>query len=550
MTFCPSVARLASKRDSSRQWRPRLATVALVIVSFGLWIAAEKQGFSADGPRAPNIVLILADDMGFSDLGCYGGEIRTPHLDSLAASGLRFSQFYNCALCGPSRAALMTGLHPHQVGVFNWTGVLDDRCVTAFELFKAAGYATCAAGRLDMVTAENWRDPASVAKYVDHFLGSLGGQPGPGNYFKAIRDKPFYRDDEPFTLPDEAYKTDLITDFAVEFITTAAAGDRPFFLYLSHYAPHWPLHAKPEDIAKYRRLYRTLGWDALRAGRRQRLVEQGLVDDRCRLAAREPHIPAWQDAANKDWEAERMAVYAAQVDCLDQGVGRVLDALRRTQADRNTLVIFLSDNGASDQAWTKPLDEPGRTWRLDGTPTRLGNTPRVWPGPADTFVTAGPAWAAVSNAPFRGHKATNYEGGIATPCIVWWPPVITQPGAISHELGHFVDILATCLDVAGIAYPTEFHGRSVQPPAGKSLLPIFRGDQRIGHRSLCWATAGCRAVRLGSWKLVSSKDGPWELYDLDRDRSESTDLAKHEPERVRQMARLFDQWRRRNPTNN
>jgi arylsulfatase A-like enzyme len=345
--------------------------------------------------------------MGFSDLGCYGGEIRTPHLDSLAASGLRFSQFYNCALCGPSRAALMTGLYPHQVGVFNWTGVLDDRCVTAFELFKAAGYATCAAGRLDMVTAENWRDPASVAKYVDHFLGSLGGQPGPGNYFKAIRDKPFYRDGEPFTLPDEAYKTDLITDFAVEFITTAAAGDRPFFLYLSHYAPHWPLHAKPEDIAKYRRLYRTLGWDALRAGRRQRLVEQGLVDDRCRLAPREPRIPAWQDAANKDWEAERMAVYAAQVDCLDQGVGRVLDALRRTQADRNTLVIFLSDNGASDQAWTKPLDEPGRTWLLDGTPTRLGNTPRVWPGPADTFVTAGPAWAAVSNAPFRGHKAAS-----------------------------------------------------------------------------------------------------------------------------------------------
>ena len=215
----------------------------------------------------PNIIVILADDLGFSDLGCYGGEIQTPHLDRLAAEGLRFSQFYNCALCGPSRAALMTGLHPHQVGVLEWTGLLNDRCATAFELFSRTGYATCAVGRLDMVTADNWHDPAMIARCVDRFLGSTG-HTGPGNYFQEVRGTSFFRDGQPLTLPREGiYKTDLITDFAVQFIAETAATGKPFFLYMAHYAPHWPLHAKPADMAKYRGLYRQLGWDdARRAG--------------------------------------------------------------------------------------------------------------------------------------------------------------------------------------------------------------------------------------------------------------------------------------------
>ena len=254
---------------------PLLAVAALVLAAPILATAKPK----------PNIVYLLADDLGFSDLGSYGGEIRTPNLDTLAKGGLRFSQFYNCALCGPSRAALMTGLHPHQVGIFNWTGLLNDRCVTAFELLKRAGYATCAVGRLDMVTAENWHDPAMIARHVDRFLGSTG-HTGPGNYFKAVRTTPFYRDGQPFTLPPEGtYKTDLITDFAVEFIRGAAPNDRPFFLYMAHYAPHWPLHAKPADMAKYRELYRKLGWDEMRTRRHQRLIEQGLIP-RPKLAAR------------------------------------------------------------------------------------------------------------------------------------------------------------------------------------------------------------------------------------------------------------------------
>ncbi len=518
----------------------KLFSLAVPTLVFSALLLASN----AAQPARPNIVLILADDMGFSDLGCYGGAIQTPHLDRLAKGGMRFSQFYNCALCGPSRASLMTGLHPHQVGISGWTGLLNNRCVTLFELLKRAGYSTGAVGRLDMVTAENWHDPAQIARHVDRFLGSTG-HTGPGNYFKNVRNSDFFRDGQPFSLPAEgSYKTDLIADFATQFITEAAAKERPFFLYMAQYAPHWPLHAKPADIAKYRDLYRKLGWDDARTQRHQRLVASGLLPANCQLSPRDARVPAWADAKNKDWEAERMAAYAAQVDSLDQSVGRVMEALRRTGADKNTLVLFLSDNGASDQPMNSQLDKPGQTWRLDGTPTRTGNKPDIQPGPADNFVTAGPPWANVANTPFRQHKNGNHEGGIASPLIAWWPGVITQAGSISSELSHLTDITATCLQVAGAAYPAQFAGRQVQPLAGRSLLPVFKGGPLEGHNSLCWATSGARAVRVGSWKLVSLKSGPWELYDLATDRTELTDLAARQPERLRAMAKIFEDWLR------
>jgi arylsulfatase A-like enzyme len=508
---------------------------ALLILTSWLFLSP------ASGTDArPNIVIILADDMGFSDLGCYGGEIQTPNIDRLASEGMRFSQFYNCALCGPSRAALMTGIHPHRAGITGWTGLLNDRCVTLFELLKRGGYTTCAVGRLDMVTAEDWHQPENIARHVDRFFGSTGHK-GPGNYFKNVRNTAFYSDGKPYSIPEGGYKTDLITDFTVEFIQQRDKA-KPFLLYMAHYAPHWPLHAKPEDIAKYRDLYRKLGWDTARDQRLQRLIEKGILPPGTKLSPRDGRTVSWDEAGNLDWEAERMATYAAQIDCLDQSVGRVMDTLRSTGADKNTLVIFLSDNGSSDQG-VGQLDKPNQTWRSDGTLTNLGNKPSIQPGPADNFVTAGPAWANVANTPFRHHKNTNHDGGIASPLIAWWPGVITKAGSVSAELSHITDITATCLDAARETYPATFNQRTVSPAAGKSLLPVLKGGERSGHDSLCWSTSNSKAVRVGNWKLVALPSQPWELYDLTNDRAELHDLARQYPDRVRDMSRMFEAWK-------
>lgn len=487
----------------------------------------------ANEPR-PNIILIMADDLGFSDLGCYGSEIQTPNLDRLAAEGMRFTQFYNCALCGPSRAALMTGQHPHQVGITEWTGLLNDRCVTLFELLQRGGYETCAVGRLDMLTAEDWHQPENLSRHVGRHFGTTGHQ-GPGNYFADVRNTAIYRDGEPYSIPDGGYKTDLITDFTLDFLKQRDQ-QKPFLLYMSHYAPHWPLHAKEVDIAKYRELYRKLGWDAAREQRLKRLIEKGLLPSNSQLATRDARAKPWSEAEHLDWEAERMAVFAAQIDSLDQSVGRVMNAVRGT----NTMIFFFSDNGASDKA-VGPLDKPGRTWRSDGALTRVGNRPAIMPGPGDTFVTAGPAWSCLSNTPFRDHKQSNYEGGIASPLIAWWPNII-KAGQLTTELSHITDITATVLDIASQTYPQKFDGRAIAPLAGKSLRPVLEGQPRKGHESLCWATSGHRAVRVGSWKMVAPPKGPWELYDISQDRAESHNLADQHPDRVAKMIKIFDAW--------
>lgn len=533
------------RREFPRHLLHGIATLAKIALVALIAQLIYTQQLNAKSSARPNIVLIMADDMGYSDIGCYGGEIRAPNLDRLAAGGLRFSQFYNCALCGPSRASLMTGLYNQQAGVQQWTGLLNDRCVTVMELLKRAGYSTYAVGRLDMTTADKWHDPRQIARHVDRFFGSTGHK-GPGNYFKSVRDGEFCLDGKPCKFPaQDAYKTDLITDYAVEFIGEAAGRRKPFFLYVSHYAPHWPLHAKPEDIAKYRDTYAKIGWDELRRCRYQNLIELGLIADTWGLAPRDGRVPAWQDAKHKSWEAERMAVYAAQIDCLDQNVGRLLEAVREAGVEQNTLILFLSDNGASDQAWSRPLDRPGNPWRSDGTRTQVGNSPNIMPGGPDTFVTGGPPWANVSNTPFRQYKATCHEGGIATPLIAYWPGVIEQGGQITHQVGHIIDIPATCLDVAKVAYPNRFQNRKVLPLEGRSLLPIFQGQEREGHKILCWNVHGSRAVRMDRWKLVAARGKPWELYDLKSDRTETNDLASQLPDRVESMSAAYQTWAQR-----
>ncbi|HEX4145015.1 MAG TPA: arylsulfatase [Pirellulales bacterium] len=521
----------------------QIAMLALGLPCLFALLGTARAEDRAEQAGRPNIVIILADDLGFSDLGCYGSEIETPHLDRMFAEGMRFSQFYNCALCGPSRAALMTGQFPHRVGVQGWTGLLNNRCVTLFELFKQAGYQTAAVGRLDMATADNWHEPANIGRYVDHFLGSTG-HAGPASYFHDVRNTDFFRDGRPFTLPEHCYKTDLISDFASDFVAQAAKHEQPFLLYVSEYAPHWPLHAKAADMEKYRQRYRETGWDAARQKRYERLVASGLIAQTAALSPRDGRAAPWSEAADHEWQADRMAAFAAQIDSLDQGVGKILAALEKAGVDRNTLVMFLSDNGASDEAVNSSLDKPGQTWRVDGKPTAFGNHPHNAPGSPDTFVTAGPAWSNLSNTPFRGHKHSNFEGGIATPCIVRWPGVIPRPGTTCDELAHIVDVMPTCLDLAGIAYPSEFSGRSVAPVSGLSLAPVLRGGGRDGHASLCWSTEGCRAVREANWKLVAGKDGPWELYDMATDRTELHDLAAKYPDRVERMAKIFSAWQR------
>ena len=534
------------------EWTRCAAVIALAFVllaAAGAWPPAASPALASDNARRPNIVLVMADDMGFSDLGCHGSEIDTPNLDRLAAGGLRFTQFYNAALCGPTRASLMTGLYNQQVGVRQWTGALNDRCATIPELLKQAGYATYEVGRLDMTTADEWREPGNLVPHLDHFFGSASvpGKAGPGNYFKLVRTSRYVSDGKTCRFPPDFtfYRTDLFTDYAVKYLEEAVAGDRPFFLYVAHSAPHWPLHAKPDDVAKYRDSYARSGWDRLRAERHRRLIEAGLIDKSWRLGPRDSRATAWERAKHKTWEAERMAVYAAQIDCLDQNVGRLLEVIRRAGLERNTLVMFLSDNGATDRGWSSQLDRPGRPWRLDGTPTRVGNRPDIMPGPADTFASYGPAWAQLSNTPFRGYKGGSHEGGIATPFIAYWPEVIKQGGRITPRPGHIIDVMATCLDVAGVEYPTSFRGRDLLPLEGTSLAPVFRGREPEGDRILCWNTHGSRAVRIGRWKLVAPKGGRWELYDLETDRGELDDLAGQQPDRVAMMSKEYESWAKR-----
>ncbi len=493
----------------------------------------------------PNIVLIMADDMGYSDAGCYGGEIDTPNIDRLAAGGLRFTHFYNNALCGPTRASLLTGLYCQQVGIrgHQWTGRRDySRCATIGELLQAAGYRTMLVGK--------WQDRDVANRYgFDRYFGMKAV--APISYFHEITLDSYFVDEQQVHPPDGFFLTDLLTDYSLQFLDEALAGTQPFFLYAAYVAPHWPLHARENDIAKYREKYLRAGWDSLRQQRYERQLELGLVTDDWPAASRPDEVGDWETERYKKWQAERMAVYAAQVECLDRNIGRLLSRLEEAGVMENTLILFLSDNGASKNGGAEPTDQPmvpfvqNPTWRLDGGQIRPGSSDQVMPGPADTFAAYGPAWAGVSNTPYRDFKWTAFEGGINTPLIVHWPQVIDVGGNITGQFGHVMDILPTCLDVAGSKYPETFAGRRLLPLEGTSLLPIFHGEQRAEPEALFWYVRS-RAVRVGQWKLVSPDErSPWELYDLESDGTEQRDLAVDEPQRVKDLSDRYSKWANR-----
>ena len=509
-------------------------------------------------PR-PHVLLIVADDLGFSDLGCFGGEIQTPNLDRLARGGVRFSTFYNTARCSPSRASLLTGLHPHQTGLGiltnddrprGYPGTINDRCVTLAEVLKEAGYATSLAGKWHL--ASEMRTPNDAwptRRGFDRFFGTLTGC---GSYFQPgtltrgetnVEDEPLSRD---------FYYTDAITDDATAFIRERATAQpaQPFFLYVAYTAPHWPLHARAEDLAKYRGAY-DAGWDVLRERRMARLLESGVLDHSAGLSERDPSQPPWAEAEDKAWQARRMEAYAAQVDRMDRGVGEIVAALEETNALRDTLIVFLSDNGASDE--TLPKQPPERfKQRSDilrlrtrgGREVRIGNTPGVVPGPEDTYASYGRAWANLSNTPFRYYKQWVHEGGIATPLIVHWPAGGLADASIVHTAFQLTDVLPTILEATGAQYPASFRGREILPPEGRSMLAALRGAV-VPDGTLYWEHTGNAALRRGQWKLVREHPRAWELYNVVEDRSELHDLAAHHPEVVAELAAVWQAWAER-----
>ncbi len=505
----------------------------------------------------PNVVLILNDDMGYSDLGCYGGEVQTPNLDRLAANGLRFSQFYNTARCSPSRASLLTGLHPHQTGVGiltydsgpeGYAGNLNHRCVTIPQVLKANGYRTYMSGKWHVASSlTEPTDTWPMQRGFDEFYGTIIGA---GSFYDP---NTLTRGNDNIEHEAKApgfFYTDAISDQAVAYIERHRREhpDTPFFEYVAYTAPHWPLHAHDEDIAKYKGRF-DAGWDTLREARLARLIRSGILDRQWQLSPRDPTQPAWSDAEHKAWLARCMEVYAAQIDRMDQGIGRILAALERTGQLENTIVIFLADNGAcaEDIPENVPIDELveklmiAKSHTRDGEPVHFGNDPSRMPGPENTYQSYGQAWANLSNTPFRYYKHWIHEGGIATPLIVHWPGGIAARNEIRHAPGYLPDIMATIVDLTGSSYPDTFDGNPIAPLEGMSLAPTFERDG-LARDAMFWEHEGNAAVRSGKWKLVRAYPGPWELYDLEADRTELHDVAAQHPERVADMARQYEAW--------
>ncbi len=479
----------------------------------------------AQPAKKPNIILIMADDMGFSDIGCFGGEIATPNLDRLAKGGVRFTQFYNTARCCPTRASLLTGLYPHQAGIGHmvnprpypaYQGHLNDQCVTIGEAIRGAGYTPLMSGKWHV--GEN-RPHWPTDRGFERYFGLISGA---SNYWKLDGHRKMAMDDKPY-VPNSPgfYMTDAFTEHAVRFVDEYGRKPNPYFLYLAYTAPHWPLHAWPEDIAKYRGKYMK-GWDRLREERHERMKAMGIVDKKWPMTPRDAKAPAWSEVSNKEEWDLRMAVYAAQVDRLDQGVGKLLDKVKELGQEQDTLIMFLADNGGCAEE-------------------NIGGKQPGLPGPVESFTSYRTPWANASNTPFRLYKHWVHEGGISSPFIAHWPRGISQRGELIQRSSHLVDLMATCMDVSGGPYPSSFKGKAVLPMEGESIMKAVKG-QKQRSKPLFWEHEGNRAVRDGDWKLVSRYPGDWELYNIAQDRTEMNNLAGKDASRVAKMKGMYEQW--------
>jgi len=522
----------------------------------------------ADSTR-PNIIVIMSDDMGYSDIGCYGGEIDTPNLNALAENGLRYTQFYNTGRCCPTRASLLTGLYAHQAGIGQMTndggqpgyrGNLSFNAVTMAELLHTAGYATYMAGKWHVTSQlqpdgdkSNW----PRQRGFDRFYGTIIGA---GSFFDPwtlTRDNDAITpDNDPLYHPDTYYYTHAISDNATMFVNDhhAVHDDQPFFMYVAYTAAHWPMHALPEDIAKYEGFYDE-GYQTFRQRRYERMIQMGLLNAAWELSEAPQQ---WDDVPEdqRAWELACMQVYAAMVDSMDQGIGQLVAALRENGQLDNTLILFFQDNGGCHEGYGRRAsnDDPPAArepYAADELQTRMRplhsraglpvlDGPGTIPGPSETYVAYGRNWANVSNTPFRMFKSFSHEGGIATPLIAHWPNGITAHGEMRQRIGHLIDIMATCVDLGQADYPTTFQGHDIQPYEGLSLVPSFTQDEQP-DRHIMWEHYGKRAIRRGDWKLVAAgMNQPWELYNMANDRSELHNLAEQMPELVQELSELWE----------
>ena len=506
----------------------KLFIIALLVVAQSQLLAQKKQ---------PNIIVILADDLGFSDIGAFGSEIKTPNLDKLAKNGLIIKQFYNAGRCCPSRASLLTGLYSHQAGIGDmvqdkgfpaYQGYLNEHCITIGQALKQAGYNTIVSGKWHVgLQPSAW---AVNRGFDDSFTLQNNGS----SYFNS---EPLYNDGRKVTFmkgdkeiirtDSSTYLTQEITNFALSSLEKQRNQQKPFFLYVAYNAPHWPIQALPEDIAKYKGKYLE-GWDKLRASRFKKLKEQGIIDKNWDLSNRFEKVPDWEKLSTEEkdkWDT-RMAIYAAMIDRMDAGIGEILQKVKSLGEEDNTIILFLSDNGGS----ADDVKNWNYVTQKNGTPGSVASI--------DSYESP---WGNVSNTPFQLFKKNTHEGGIASPFIAYYPKHI-KAGKVSNRVSHLIDIFPTFLEYAGFQYPDSFQGKKLTPLEGISLKKEFEGQQSDAHEALFWEHEGSKAVRKGQWKAVAENNQPWELYNLATDRTETKNVAKSEPKLLQNLIELHQQW--------
>jgi len=540
----------------------------LPIISAACSLTACVQSDKEQQVKRPNILLILADDLGYSDTGCYGGEVQTPNLDRLAANGLRFSRFYNAGRSCPTRASLLTGLNQQQTGIGRMTfeqnlpgyrGTMTHNGVTIAEVLRSAGYQTGMIGkwhvaetplhddqRLWLAHQVRHEEFAPKENYPTHrgFEDFYGTIYGVVDYFDPFS---LVNGEEPVDeVSSNYYSTIALTDSAISYINRYSLSENPFFMYLSYHSPHWPLHALEEDIRKYEDVYK-VGWEAIRNARYERMKKLGIFKDYEEFLTDRRSSREWEANPDSAWDAGAMAVHAAMIDRMDQGIGRVLRALEESGELDNTLILFMSDNGCSPEICQNysPGENDRPDMLRDGTPMIYPKNKEALPGPEITYASLGPEWANVANMPFRFWKAKMYEGGICTPAIAHWPAGIkVDKGLITAAACHIIDVMATVLDLTKANYPSQYKGYEIQAYEGISIVPILKEGRREGHSVIGFEHFNEKALMsFDGWKIIQpGSKAAWKLYDLNTDRTERNDVAAEYPDRLKQMITDYEAW--------